>query len=252
MNENKNRWDTLWKTHRVSDKITRFNLLSFYEIKKHINLSGLNTIEVGCGTGSLSLLFSQVAKSVTLLDYSENSLRLAKELFQMRGISNCSFAQDDLFDLHHDKKYDLVISSGLLEHFKGKELLTCLNAHKYLAKKNGYVVIIAPSDTWFNAKRCHDPENIKLYGYWRPISKEKMQQLFNEVDISPVVIKRFDLSYGLKPWEFAFVVETLYYKTNLYTNFSSLDNLWGGAYIGYWEKTLIGDFMVLIFGRNQT
>ena len=51
MNENKNRWDTLWKTHRVSDKITRFNLLSFYEIKKHINLTGLNTIEVGCGTG---------------------------------------------------------------------------------------------------------------------------------------------------------------------------------------------------------
>lgn len=237
MNENKNRWDTLWRTHRVSDKITRFNLLSFYEIKKHINLSGLNTIEVGCGTGSLSLLFSQVAKSVTLLDYTENSLKLAKELFQTRGISNCSFAQDDLFDLHHNKKYDLVISSGLLEHFKGKELLTCLKAHKYLAKKNGYVVIIAPSDTWFNAKRCHNPENIKLYGYWRPISKEKMLQLFNDVDLSPVVIKRFDFSYGLKPWELAFVVEILYYKTNLYAKIPLLDNVLGGLMLGIAKKS---------------
>lgn len=236
MDENKNRWDTLWKTHRVSDKITRFNLLSFYEIKKHINLTGLNTIEVGCGTGSLSLLFSQVAKSVTLLDYTENSLKLAKVLFQTRCISNCSFVQDDLFDLHHDKKYDLVISSGLLEHFKGKELLTCLNAHKHLAKKNGSVVIIAPSDTWFNAKRCHDPDNIKLYGYWRPISKEKMLQLFNDVNLSPAVKKRFDFSYGLKPWELAFAVETLYYKTNLYAKIPLLDNVWGGLILGIGKK----------------
>lgn len=237
MNENKNRWDSLWKTHQVSDKISRFNLLSFYEIKKHINLSGSSTIEVGCGTGQLSLLLSQDAKSVTLLDYSENSLRLAKELFETRGISNCSFAQDDLFDLHHDKKYDLVISSGLLEHFKGEELLTCLNAHKYLAKKNGYIVIIAPSDTWFNAKRCHDPENIKLYGYWRPISKEKMLQLFNDVDLLPAVIKRFDLSYGLKPWELAFAVETLYYKTNLYAKIPLLDNVLGGLIFGIGKKS---------------
>ena len=236
MNENKNRWDSLWKTHRVSDKISRFNLLSFYEIKKYIDLSELNTIEVGCGTGSLSLLFSQVAKSVTLLDYTENSLKLAKEVFETRGISNCSFVQDDLFDLHHNKKYDLVVSSGLLEHFKGEELLTCLNAHKYLAKRNGYVIIIAPSDTWFNEKRCHDPDNIKLYGYWRPICKKKMLQLFNEVDLSPAVIKRFDFSYGLKPWVLAFAAETVYYKTNLYAKIPFLDKLWGGLIVGIGKK----------------
>ena len=141
-----------------------------------------------------------------------------------------------MFDLHHNKKYDLVVSSGLLEHFKGEELLTCLNAHKYLAKRNGYVIIIAPSDTWFNEKRCHDPDNIKLYGYWRPISKKKMLQLFNEVDLSPAVIKRFDFSYGLKPWVLAFAAETVYYKTNLYAKIPFLDKLWGGLIVGIGKK----------------
>lgn len=231
MNESRNRWDSLWKTHHVSRKITRFNLLSFYEIKRHINLSGLNTIEVGCGTGQLSLLLSQVTKNITLLDSSEISLKLAKELFEIHGINNCSFLQDDLFDLHHNKKYDLVVSSGLLEHFKGNELLTCLNAHKYLTKKNGYVVIIAPSDTWFNKKRCHNPDNIKLYGYWRPISKERLFQLFENVHLTPLTIERFDLTYGLKPWELALIVENLYYKTNLY-KMKFLDKLGGGLVFG--------------------
>jgi len=236
MDANRARWDLLWKTHRVSNKISRFNLLSFYEIKKYINLSGLNTIELGCGTGSLSLLFSKVAKSVTLLDYTENSLKLAKKLFEMRGISNCTFVQDDLFDLRHNKKYDLVVSSGLLEHFKDKELLNCLNAHKYLAKKNKYVVIIAPTDTCFNEKRCHNPDNIKLYGYWRPINKEKMMRLFEEVKLSPVVIKRLDFSYGLTPWILASAAETLYYKTNLFTKIPLLDNVLGGLILGIGKK----------------
>ena len=149
---NHDRWDNLWKKRHVSGSVGRYNILSFNEIKRHINLNGLNTIEVGCGTGQLSLLLSKKVKSVTLLDYSENALKLTKELFGMQCITNCSFVQDDLFDLHHDKKYDLVISSGLLEHFKGKEQVDCLNIHKYLAKKNGYVVIIAPSNTFFNER----------------------------------------------------------------------------------------------------
>ena len=236
MDEHRGSRDSLWKTHCVSSKITRYNLLSFYEIKKHIILSGLNTIEVGCGTGSLSLLFSQVAKSDTLLDYTESSLKLTKELFETRGIGNCSFLQDELFDFHHNKTYDLVISSGLLEHFKGKELLTGLKAHIYLAKKNGVVIIIAPSDTWFNEKRCHDLDNIKLYGYWRPISKKKMLQLFKDVHLSHVLIKRFDFSYGLEPRVLAFAAETLYYKTNLYATNPFLDNAGGGLILGISKK----------------
>lgn len=246
---NHTRWASLWKSSSISGKVTCHNKSAFDEIKKHINLRGLNTLEVGCGTGSLSLLFSQVAKSVTLLGYTENSLKLAKELFEMRGISNCSFVQDDLFDLHHDKTYDLVISSGLFEHFKGKELLTCLNAHIYLAKKSGVVIIIAPSDTWFNETRCHDLDNIKLYGYWRPISKKKLRQLFKDVHLSHVLIKRFDCSYGLEPGVLAFAAETGYYKTNLYAKNPFLDNVRGmdSALV---KKTVIS-FTLLLFKGDQ-
>lgn len=231
-NNDHTRWDTLWKTHRISGRITRYNMLSFDEIKRFINLAGLNTIEVGCGTGQLSLLFSQEAKRVTLLDYTESSLKQAKKLFEKHGINKCSFVRDDLFDIHHNNKYDLVVSSGLLEHFKGEEELACLNAHKYLAKKNGYVVIIAPSDTWFNEKRCRDPDNIRRYGYWRPIREEKMLQLFKETELTPVIIKKFDVFYGLKPNILVNIASRFFYKTNIYPCPVKIDEFFGGLIIG--------------------
>jgi len=51
--------------------------------------------------------------------------------------------------IYNMTKHAFVVSSGLIEHFKGEKQLACLNAYKHLAKKNGYIVIIAPSDTLF-------------------------------------------------------------------------------------------------------
>ncbi len=236
MNKNKNRWNLLWKNSCISDKLYLFNKRSFDEIIKYINFNGLNTIEIGCGTGQLSLLLSQLAKRVTLLDYTENSLKIAKKLFSFYNINNCSFIQKDLFDFYDMEKYDVVLSSGLVEHFEGKKLLMCLNVHKYCAKKNGYVVIIAPSDRWFNKKRCNNPDNIKLFGYWRPISKKKMLKLFENVNLIPLVIKEFDLFYGLRPNVITRFANVIYKMTNFSIRIPLLDNLFGALILGIGKK----------------
>jgi len=192
----KDKWDKVWEGGSRL-KISRFNKISFERICHYINLKGLETIELGAGTGALSLLISKYAKSVTLLDYSKSAISNIKHLFKVYNIQNCHFICKDLFKFRPTKKYDVVLSSGLLEHFKGKKQLECLMRHKHLSKKGGYIIIIAPSNNLVNNIRCRMRYFIELFGYQRPISKRKMLELFKSAKITPLAIENFDFTYGL-------------------------------------------------------
>ena len=100
-----------------------------------------NVLEVGCGTGQLSIYFSIGANNnIVGLDPTIESLKLAKNFSDKNNITNIKFVNADIFDdVLSDNYFDLIWCNGVLHHTKNP-----YGAFEILVKslkKEGYVLI---------------------------------------------------------------------------------------------------------------
>ena len=100
-----------------------------------------NVLELGCGTGQLSIYFSiGTNNNIIGLDPTIDSLKLAKKFADKNKINNINFVNADVFDdVLQDDFFDFIWCNGVLHHTKDP-----YGAFKILAnslKKNGYVLI---------------------------------------------------------------------------------------------------------------
>ena len=96
-------------------------------------------LEVGCGTGQLSIFLARYSREVYGIDLSKGSLILAEKFRRENNIDR-SFLRMDTFNiLFKENIFDIIISNGVLHHTKDAKL-AFKNILKYL-KPNGYVII---------------------------------------------------------------------------------------------------------------
>lgn len=95
-------------------------------------------LDAGCGTGEISCFLSKFGE-VTSIDFSENSIKLAKELKERFKIKNLNFILDDLTNLKHNKKYDYIFSIGVLHHIPKIHL--AIENLKSLMHKDSFLII---------------------------------------------------------------------------------------------------------------
>jgi|LakMenE01Jun11ns_1017448.scaffolds.fasta_scaffold9682368_1 SAM-dependent methyltransferase len=83
--------------------------------------SRANVIDIGCGTGRLTLIASKFANHVTGIDYDPAAIKSAK----LNNIApNITYLCGNVNNLSSNSKYDVAIIVGVLEHLD--------SAHKYL------------------------------------------------------------------------------------------------------------------------
>lgn len=121
MNDHVDRpWDAGWA--KLDTTITEQDV---WLLTDHIKLRyllphvrpGMKALEVGCGSAKLSALLAQQGVLSTGLDRSPQALRVARNNFDRIGASG-EFLEGDAFKLPFtDARFDLVFSTGLLEHF---------------------------------------------------------------------------------------------------------------------------------------
>jgi ubiquinone/menaquinone biosynthesis C-methylase UbiE len=81
--------------------------------------AGQRVLEVGSGTGEMSLALALGGRGVTIMDLSRESLEFAAGCAAELGVSLEAVQADatERFASFHDGQFDCVFSSGLLEHF---------------------------------------------------------------------------------------------------------------------------------------
>jgi len=105
---------------------------------------GNSLLEVGSGTGQISLQLAVGGRRVTLLDSSRDSLVTALECAQELGVEVQAVQADATAALPFaDNSIDCVWSSGLLEHFSGDERRQMLRDWSRLAAK--CVITLVPN-----------------------------------------------------------------------------------------------------------
>lgn len=149
-----------WGTHisrpSYSEMLERFNSSMARRGWKHTSsllyskttdFKKLKIAEVGCGTGTNSLMYGLLGAEVALIDYDTRVLENIKKIYEMWGV-NAEFYNLSCLDDPPDNllnKFDNVGSGGLAEHFLGEDRLKCIQFHYKLLKKGGFASIGVPN-----------------------------------------------------------------------------------------------------------
>ena len=81
--------------------------------KAHLKPSD-HVLEIGCGTGTTSLILSDHVRHITAQDYSKEMIDIAEKKREVDGTNNVTFAQSSVDDLPSFETYDVVFASSLL------------------------------------------------------------------------------------------------------------------------------------------
>jgi malonyl-CoA O-methyltransferase len=134
-------------------------------------------LEIGCGTGEISLHVAQAGRRVTALDLSRESLEFVQKCAEELGIDIEGVAADATKAFPFvDDQFDCVWSSGLLEHFSPEERLTMLREQARIAKKQ--VITIIPNAACIAyrvGKRYQEEQGTWDYGLETPMLSMKKE-----------------------------------------------------------------------------
>lgn len=149
-------WDSLWKgaAKQPANLVTlrqELNSVRWKRIKARArahfgSLKNLPVVELGSGMGTYAALFASEGAKVTLVDYSPQALRLAKDFFTTLALK-ATFVQADIFNLKpsFQGKFAISTSCGVAEHFLGKRRTGMLDAHLAVLKPKGMTFIMVPN-----------------------------------------------------------------------------------------------------------
>ncbi len=181
-------WDRLW-THRPSDekdarlldrelRSPRWSLVVDRLETTFGSIAGLRTIELGCGRGDLSALLAKKGARVTLFDRSASALREARRRFARLELPAEYHHGDMLGGLDgHRGRYDVALSLGVVEHFRGCERTQVIGAHQRVLRPGGMAIISVPH-AWCLPYRMWK-SYLEIRGWWpygmeQPYTKTEM------------------------------------------------------------------------------
>jgi SAM-dependent methyltransferase len=176
-------WDKFWAGKQVQEiyppvtDITR-------ELLPFVNLAQKNILEVGAGTGRDSVKMCGHGAKVFLLDYSSESLRLARQNLRSEGV--VLVLANGLTSPFPDNTFDVVFHQGLLEHFRSPHLL--LKENRRILKNRGLIVVDVPQTFHFYtlAKQMLQAAGLWFAGWERQFTIRALADLLKAHGFQPV------------------------------------------------------------------
>lgn len=140
-------WNKIWETCKVpiilSKKkyvMKRFDSLFKRVLPKNKNLK---FIEIGCAPASWMIYFArEFDYKVFGSEFSTKGYYLSKKNLKIAGVRGKIFF-DDIMNTKIKRKFDIVFSAGLIEHFENTHKI--ISQHVLLLKKYGFLILIIPN-----------------------------------------------------------------------------------------------------------
>jgi len=103
-------------------------------------------LEIGSGSARTSLMMALLGANITLVDINELALDFSRRITKQYGIEyKIKYVIDSALHLRRvDGDYDLVWSTGLLEHFEAQQQEIILREDIRVCKNGEKVIILVP------------------------------------------------------------------------------------------------------------
>jgi SAM-dependent methyltransferase len=146
----KNRW-RYKKDHATLNNLNRIRKREEWlqVVKKYVPSTELNYLELGCAPGQYSAVLAEGTDwNISGIDYSDDS-DIFLDTMSLVG-KDAELFHIDMFNEKINKAFDIVISVGLVEHFRGEMLENVFRLHDSYLTNGGYLIIQIPNFTGFN------------------------------------------------------------------------------------------------------
>jgi 2-polyprenyl-3-methyl-5-hydroxy-6-metoxy-1,4-benzoquinol methylase len=183
----------MWQYQYKKQDVHKFNMQSLNIIKRYCK--GMDSLELGGGTGQLSYLLKadNVVGQINVVDSSPSAIRFMLDYYQDMNLQDFEYRLFlcDIFHIggQYKNTFDIVLSSGLIEHFKGARLREICQIHKLFSC--GFVVIIVPADNEKARIFAESDECKNKYGYEKPMSEKDLDDLFVDHEFKKIHSERF-------------------------------------------------------------
>lgn len=140
-------WDQFWSR----DSSKRFGTVSWAKNRiKAVLLAQTPfqgpVLDAGCGSGFFSAMFQAQGLEVVALDYAPEALVMTRQLTQGRVETvQADLVRDRLVEKFPTKKFKLIFSDGLLEHFAPADQKRILENFCSVLDQDGVVVSFVPN-----------------------------------------------------------------------------------------------------------
>jgi ubiquinone/menaquinone biosynthesis C-methylase UbiE len=157
-----NTWHSYYSQLKVGEYLA--NLFGQRYFLERIDSEGqsLLILEVGTGTGSMSVFLSQRGHKLTAIDNDPEVLALAQVHADKFGGKALTFLEADAFALPFpDQSFDVVFHQGLLEHFNDSDIRAMLTEQLRVARK---VIFSVPNHLY--PRRDFGNERLMTLAQW--------------------------------------------------------------------------------------
>jgi 2-polyprenyl-3-methyl-5-hydroxy-6-metoxy-1,4-benzoquinol methylase len=161
---------------------------------------GKKIIEVGSGSGLLSVALAKLGATRTLLDISALSLKNAVSNFVEAGLLQPTYYNEDaLSSSVPSEMFDVVWNAGVLEHFfdDGKEKLSLEMLR--MAKPGGMVIVMAPNAWCWQLQISKTLTKVlKMWkvGFQDNMSPRRLKRVCARIQVTNTTAYAFDVVHG--------------------------------------------------------
>ena len=103
-------------------------------------------LDAGTGIGFFLPTLSQLADTVTAVDYAQHTLAYARSMCRKRKITNVAFTQADLLKFKPKEKFDVINTLSVLEHIPPQKLPVLMKRFQSWLKPEGYLIAGWPNE----------------------------------------------------------------------------------------------------------
>jgi 2-polyprenyl-3-methyl-5-hydroxy-6-metoxy-1,4-benzoquinol methylase len=174
-----------------------FNRWQYEALNK---FAGGHTIEIGSGTGNISVFLLKDHYDVTLSDLRPEYCNLLRNKFidspHLRGIYELDLSVNNFASEYPGliAQFDTVIASNVIEHISNDS--QAIQNAKALLKNNGKLIILVPSGQWLYNSIDRDLGHFKRY------SKSGLRSLLESAGLSVNHTRYFNAA-GILGWWFS-------------------------------------------------
>ncbi|MCK6606548.1 MAG: methyltransferase domain-containing protein [Ignavibacteriaceae bacterium] len=131
-------------------------------LRKELGSKKIDIYDAGCGYGQYTYFMSQKLAPCTIYasDIKEDWINDCREYFTSQKINNVSFHVEDLRNISHENRFDLIVCVDVMEHIH-EDVEVLGNYHRAL-KPGGFLVINTPSI--YGGSDVHDDHEESFIG----------------------------------------------------------------------------------------
>lgn len=178
-------WDTYWQNYRY-DKIP--SKVVFSPFMPHL-VKGKSFIEIGGFPGiHAAYFYQQGIEDVTILDFHIDT-DIVRKFEKINGLpEGCIRCIDsDFFAFTGERKYDVVFSSGFIEHFEDTE--DTIRRHVQLLSGEGQLLILIPNFLGLNGaiQKRFDKANLEAHNL-KSMEIERLKEIMGRMGLREVSV----------------------------------------------------------------